>query len=109
MNKLALRTRVQKLKNITINDYINYIFILYAFLLPISRAGISILTALLFILWLFSNNFSKKVEFIKSNSVILYFLAFIGFSLLSLFWSENVISGLAYIRKYLYFLVILVI
>ncbi|MBE0514925.1 O-antigen ligase family protein [Sulfurimonas sp.] len=97
------------IKKVSIDDYINYIFVLYAFLLPISRGGISILTALLFVLWLFSNDFSKKIEFIKSNSVILYFLAFVGFSLLSLFWSDDAGSGLAYIRKYWYFLAILVI
>ncbi|OHE05268.1 MAG: hypothetical protein A3K14_09550, partial [Sulfurimonas sp. RIFCSPLOWO2_12_FULL_36_74] len=109
MNQLALKTGVQKVKNITINDYINYIFVLYAFLLPISRGAISILSALLFILWLFSNDFKKKIEFIKSNRVILYFFAFIGFSLLSLFWSSDASDGLEYIRKYWYFLVILVI
>lgn len=98
-----------KLKNISIEDYINYLFILYAFLLPISRGGIVGTTAILLILWLFSNNFSKKIEFIKSNSVILYFFAFVGFSLLSLFWSDDASSGLEYIRKYWYFLVILVI
>ncbi|QFR42851.1 O-antigen ligase family protein [Sulfurimonas xiamenensis] len=100
---------MNKLKNITLNEYINYLFVLYAFLLPISRAGISILTISLFILWLFTKDFKSKIEFIKSNKVILYFLAFIGFSLLSLFWSNDVISGLEYVRKYWYFLVVLVI
>jgi O-antigen ligase len=100
---------MNKLKNITLNEYINYLFVLYAFLLPISRAGISILTALLFVLWLFTKDFKNKIEFIRSNKVILYFLAFIGFSLLSLFWSNDVISGLEYVRKYWYFLVVLVI
>lgn len=100
---------MNRLNKLSIDSYINYLFILYAFLLPISRAGISILTALLFVLWLFSNDFSKKIEFIKSNSVILYLLAFVFFSLLSLFWSDDVSSGLAYIRKYWYFLVILAI
>jgi O-antigen ligase len=100
---------MNKLKNITLNEYINYLFVLYAFLLPISRAGISILTALLFVLWLFTKDFKSKIEFIKSNKVILYFFAFIGFSLLSLFWSNDASSGLEYIRKYWYFLVILVI
>lgn len=109
MNQLTLKTTVQKLKNITINDYINYIFLLYAFLLPISRSAISILSALLFVLWLFSNDFRKKIDFIKSNRVILYFLAFVGFSLLSLFWSSDPSDGLEYIRKYWYFLIILVI
>ncbi|MFA5455033.1 MAG: O-antigen ligase family protein [Sulfurimonas sp.] len=109
MNLLVSKTAVQKFKNITINDYINYIFVLYAFLLPISRGGISILSALLFILWLFSNDFRKKIDFIKSNKVIFYLLAFIGFNVLSLIWSENISSGIYYIRKYWYFLVILVI
>jgi O-antigen ligase len=109
LNLLALKTVVQKFKNITINDYINYIFVLYAFLLPISRGAISILTALLFVLWLFTGDFNKKINFLKSNRVILYFLAFVGFSLLSLFWSSDASDGLAYIRKYWYFLIILVI
>jgi len=100
---------IAKLKNLSIDGYINYLFVIYAFLLPISRAGISILTALLFILWLFSNDFEKKIDFIKTNRVILYFFAFVGFSLISLFWSDNALSGLAYIRKYWYFLVILVV
>ncbi|MBE0514835.1 O-antigen ligase family protein [Sulfurimonas sp.] len=101
--------KIIEFKNITISNYINYSFVLYAFLLPISRGAISILSALLFVLWLFSGNFNKKIEFIKSNNVILYFFAFVGFSLLSLFWSDDAANGLAYIRKYWYFLVILVI
>jgi len=100
---------IAKLKNLSIDSSINYLFVLYAFLVPISRAGISILTALLFILWLFSNDVRKKIAFLKTNRVILYLLAFVGFSLISLFWSENALSGLAYIRKYLYFLVIFVV
>lgn len=100
---------MSNIKKISLDMYINYLFILYAFLLPISRGGISILSALLFVLWLFSGNFKSKLEFIKSNGVILYFIAFIGFSMLSLFWSSDASSGLEYIRKYWYFLVILVI
>lgn len=97
---------MNKLKNITLNEYINYLFVAYAFLLPISRGGISILTALLFILWLFTKDFKSKIEFIKSNKTIIYLFAFIGFNLLSLLWSDNISSGLYYIRKYWYFLTI---
>ena len=91
------------------NRYINYLSVIYAFLLPISRGGISILTALLFILWIFSEDFKNKIEFLKSNKTIIYLFAFIGFSLLSLLWSSNMSSGLYYIRKYWYFLTIIVI
>ena len=64
---------------------------------------------MLFILWLFSDDFKKKLEFIKSQKVILYFFAFVGFSFLSILWSGDAPSTLAYVRKYWYFLVILVI
>jgi len=64
---------------------------------------------LLFVLWFFSDNFKEKINFLKFNKTILYLLAFIAFSLLSLLWSDNVSSGLYYIRKYWYFLPIFVI
>lgn len=98
-----------KLKNIPLNSYVNYIFLLYAFLVPLSRGAITALTALLFILWLFTDNFKEKINFLKSNKVVIYLLAFIAFSLLSLLWTDNISSGLYYIRKYWYFLPIFVI
>jgi len=101
--------KITALKKISINQYINQIFVLYAFLIPVSRAGISILTALLFLLWFFSDDFKGKIQFIKSNKTITYLLLFISFSILSLLWSENVSSGIYYIRKYWYYFTILVI
>ncbi len=91
------------------NKYINYLFVIYAFLLPISRGGISILTALLFILWLFSDGFKNKIEFLKSNGVIISLVLFVAFSLISLLWSQEPVGGLDYIRKYWYFLTAIVI
>ncbi|MCK9473428.1 O-antigen ligase family protein [Sulfurimonas sp.] len=91
------------------NKYINYLFVIYAFLLPISRSSISILTALLFVLWLFSNNFKNKIEFLTSNRIIISLLLFVGFSIISLLWSQAPFGGLQYIRKYWYFLTIIVI
>ncbi|MDA7818357.1 O-antigen ligase family protein [Sulfurimonas sp.] len=93
----------------SLNNYINYIFLLYAFLLPLSRGAITILTALLFILWLFTENFKEKVKFLKSNKTVVYLTSFVLFSLLSLLWTDNVSSGLYYVRKYWYFLPIFVI
>lgn len=91
------------------NRYINYLFVIYAFLLPISRGGISILTALLFVLWLFSDDLKDKIAFLKSNKTIIYLMLFVGFSLLSLLWSQEPFGGLHYIRKYWYFLTAIVI
>lgn len=100
---------ILNIKKISLESYINYSLVLYALLLPISRGALSVLTALVFILWLFSNNFKKSVIFLRSNKVIIYLLAFIGFSILSLLWTDNIQSGIYYIRKYWYFLIIPVI
>ncbi|WP_294878120.1 hypothetical protein, partial [Sulfurimonas sp. RIFOXYB12_FULL_35_9] len=97
------------IKKTTLEDSINYLFILYAFLVPISRAGLSFLTAVLFLLWLFSDNFKKRVDFLKSDKTVIYLVAFIALSILSLLWSDNVSSGIEYIRRYWYFLVLFVI
>ena len=100
---------MNQIKNINTSTAINYMFVAYAFLVPLSRSGISILTALLFIFWLFSDNLKEKISFLKSNQVIIYFTAFILFSVLSLLWTYDIGSGIYYIRKYWYYLPILVI
>ncbi|MCF6340272.1 MAG: O-antigen ligase family protein [Sulfurimonas sp.] len=99
---------MDKLKKISIENYINYLLVLYAFVVPISRAGISILTALIFILWLFTDNFKFCLKKFKSNKIVLYLLLYMCFAILSLLWTDDVRSGLDYIRRYWYFLPILV-
>ena len=99
---------MDKLKNISINNYINYFLVLYAFIVPLSRAGISILTALVFILWLFTDNFKLCLKKFKSNKIILYLLLCRCFAIISLLWTDDIQSGLNYIRRYWYFLPILV-
>ncbi|MEN8304493.1 MAG: O-antigen ligase family protein [Campylobacterota bacterium] len=96
-------------KNKTLDDYINYIFVLYAFLVPISRAGIVLTTLLLFVLWFFTDNFKQKISYLKSNSVVKYLTFFIAFGVLSLLWTDDVGSGINYIRRFWYLLPILVI
>jgi len=95
--------------NITANQSINYLFVIYAFMLPVSRTGISVFTALLFIVWFFTDDFKNRIKFLKSNKTIIYLLLFMGFSFLSLLWSDNISSGIYYIRKYWYYVAIFVI
>ena len=99
---------MDKLKKISIENYINYLLVLYAFVVPISRAGISILTALIFILWLFTDNFKLCIKKFRSNKIVLYLLLYMCFAILSLLWTDDVYSGINYIRRYWYFLPILV-
>jgi len=97
-------------KNIKIDLtlYLNYMIIAYAFLLPISRAGISIFTILLMLIWAFEGNFKKKMTLLKNNKVILALFAFVGMNLISLFWTNNIDNSLDYIRRYWYLLPMLV-
>jgi O-antigen ligase len=95
-------------QNYDFEKAINIIIVIYAFLVPISRAGIVFFSALLILLWFF-NNLKAKVELIKSSTVIKVFILFIIYNIVSLLWSENLIAGLDYIRKYWYFLPMLVI
>jgi len=93
------------------NKYINYIIIIFAFCVPISRAGISITTALLIILWFISlkDDFKTIKTKLFTNKVIIILGSFILYSLISLLYSNDFWSGLRYISKYWYFLVIIVI
>ena len=103
-----LSSTLKQAKSININTAINYIAILYAFVLPISRSGVSLGTALLFILWLIEGNFKDKFNFLIHNKVVLALTAFVVFSAISLLWSSDHAWGLNSLRKYWYFLPILV-
>lgn len=103
-----LTSILKQSKSININKAINYVAIGYAFILPVSRAGVSLATALLFILWLVEGNFKDKFQFLVKNKVIMALAAFLAFSALSLLWSSDYMTGLNILRKYWYFLPILV-
>lgn len=76
--------------NIDFTKYINYIILAYAFFLPISRAGISILTFLMIIMWLIQGDFRRKFDELKNNKVILALVSLIAFGFLSLLWTEPI-------------------
>ncbi len=103
-----LASTLKEVRSVTINTAINYVVIGYAFVLPVSRAGISLGTALLFILWLIEGNFKDKFHFLVRNKVVVALFAFVAFSAISLLWSSDHTIGLNSLRKYWYFLPILV-
>ena len=75
-----------------IDDINSYLLITFAFFLPLSRAGISILSVLMILMWLFQGDFKKKYENLKDNVVIIALVLFVGFEFISLVWttSENI-------------------
>lgn len=93
-----------------ISIIINYFFICLAFVLPLSRAGISFFSFLLVIAILFDRSIKVRFQNMISNNIIKAVLIFIGFNFLSLFWveSKNIYDALDYILKYCYFFSIFV-
>ena len=89
-------------------NYLNYMMIGYAFVLPLSRAGISFFTVLLVVVWFLEGGFKKKVKDIFANKVILSLFAFILMNFISLLWTEHVMESIGYIRRYWYLFPILV-
>ena len=100
---------LHKISYLKYNQYINYVILAYAFVLPLSRAGISFFTALLILLWFLEGNFKRKIELLKNNKVILALTVFLIFNLISTLWTNDKLETLDYIKKYWYFLPSLVI
>ena len=92
---------------IDFTKYINYLAIGYAFFLPLSRAGVSLFTILLVIVWILEGDFKNKINLLKKNKIILAILAFIAINFISLLWTNDVDTSLSYIRRYWYLLPIL--
>ncbi|MBF0264833.1 MAG: O-antigen ligase family protein [Gammaproteobacteria bacterium] len=95
-----------KLESATANKYINYLFMGYAFCLPISKAGTNLLEILIVLLWVFSDNWKEKLRLYKENPFILSISLFISISIISIFWANDFLNGLAYISKYHHLLII---
>jgi len=100
---------ISNIKQINYNQTINYLIVAYAFLLPLSRAGIVFFSALLTLLWILEGDFKKKYLLLSQSKIVKVLLAFILFNLIAVFWSEYMLQSLEYIQKYWYFLPIFVI
>ena len=88
--------------------YINYVALAYAFVLPLSRAGITFFTGLLILLWLIDGKLISKVKMLLKSKIVLSLFFFIVFNFISIFWTDDVMETLNYIRRYWYLLPILV-
>ena len=93
---------------IKVEELIKYVVLADAFILPLSRAGVSIFTALLLTLWLLSPNLKQRFFIAFNNKVILSIVIFMVFSLISLVWSENITRGLLNFKHYWFLLPIFV-
>lgn len=98
---------LQKLKNIPRIDYLNYLILLYAFTLSFPSEIKRVIAILMIILWITDRT---KYDFkLPNTNIFLFFWIFIGYCLLSYFWSDvNFQEALKYIKRYWYYLPIFV-
>ena len=97
------------IKSLKIDNILNYMILLYAFLIPISRAGIAFFSISLLLVWIFSDNFKLKAKYLIENRITLYLIIFFTLSFISISWSDDISGGLYYFRKYIYIIPIFVI
>ena len=90
-------------------NILNYLFILYAFLIPLSRAGIIVVTILIMLSWFIEGGIKDKLRVILSNKVILSIFALFGLIFISILWVEekNYSLWFHYMNKFWYFLPLL--
>jgi len=79
---------------------LNYLFILYAFLLPIARAGLSLGAAIMLVLWILEGDLKRKIDDIKKNRVLMILGIYVVYMVLTLLWSENRDAGIKEIANY---------
>ena len=91
-------------KDLDFTQYINYVAMIYAFLLPLSRAGIGILSGLFIVFWLLEGNFKQKFLMYKNNKVIMALLMFLVWNIFSLFWTEQTYEAARIMKRYWYLL-----
>jgi len=69
--------------------YLNYAFILYAFCIPLSRAGIVFSSILIIVLWVIEGDFKNKFKVLINIKFILFSIILTCYLLLSVFWSDS--------------------
>lgn len=99
---------IQKIRDVQRIDYINYLILLYAFTLSFPSEIKRIVAILMILLWITDKT---KYNFrLPKTNIFLFFWIFIGYCLLSYFWSDaSFYEALKYIKRYWYYLPIFII
>ena len=101
-------TLLEKIQNTTRINYINYLILLYAFTLSFPSEIKRVVAILMILFWLTDRT---KYDFkLPETNIFLFFWIFIGYCLLSYFWSDVTLKeALSYIKRYWYYLPIFII
>jgi len=97
------------MKDLTFDKYFNYLIIAYAFVLPITIAGIVLFEHLIifsFLIGYFKGKISVDFSELKNSKTIVVLGLFLLLSLVSVIWSDDKTFALLYLTKYYHFLLI---
>jgi len=97
------------MKNLTFDKYFNYLIVAYAFVLPITIAGIVLFEHLIifsFLIGYFKGKISVDFSELKNSKTIVVLGLFLLLSLVSVIWSDDKTFALLYLTKYYHFLLI---
>jgi len=89
-----------------LNQVFNYLVVALCFLLPLSRAGVSIVTSLAMLVWFFQGDYRERLNVVRRSPVSLAVIGFILLNAVSLLWSQHTLEGLEYLSKYRYLLLV---
>ncbi len=89
-----------------VNRHLNYAVVFLAALLPVFRAGVSVMAPLVIVLWLIDWRWSERWKRMQQDGVLIALGAFLLLNIASLAWSHDVLTGLDYIDKYRYVLLV---
>jgi O-antigen ligase len=89
------------LSNNNIMRVLQYSAMLYAFILPLSRAGIVAVSIISFIVWLIAI-YKKALPRFKIDSVFLALAIFVIYNFISIGWSQHPLEAFRYASKYWY-------
>ena len=95
-------------KNIKLdlNSILNYFFVLYAFCLPLSRAGISFTVVMIILLWLAQRNYKERFKILLEVKFIVFALLLTVYLLVSSFWGDALEYNFSNFKRFWYYLVL---
>jgi len=76
-----------------LNSALNYMLVVFAFLLPVSTPMTNAVMALLILLWLLEGNWKEKIRRLTDSKAFLAYISFVVFIGLSLLWSGSIDGG----------------
>jgi O-antigen ligase len=85
---------------------LGWLAIILAFALPLYRPWVTLSTTAILVLWLFGGGLAERGRRLRGHRLTIAVLVFLGLNIVSLVWTSDLSSGLRYLTKYRYFLLL---